>query len=516
MPANVGYRTSENSPCSACPNSWNRVRTLSRVSRVGSPSAGRAMLSVFSTTGRVPSRCDWVTKRVHPGAAALGVPGVEVGDEQPERPVLVVHVEDAHVGVVAGQVVALGEAQPVEPAGGVEDPVVQHPLQLEVGTQRVGVDVEPGPRGPARRRTRGPRPRSGGRPSAASSAASARALAAATGASLPSTASTASTLPAVPISTTQDAWCGCPSSRARSARRAAIRRTRSRVSLSLPREPRETDARVQPLAQLAVGERGERRLLGGQHQGDQVAVLPAGGGGPGRGGDGVRGQPGQLGRRRRRAPRSRWPRPAAGGRTRCSARTARRSARAAGPARPARAGRRPARRRGAGARAAAATPGPGRARAGAANSASMRANSAASRVIASACAASCGATSASMSRMPGVLHEPTRVKNTAETRRRIAPDRSSATSVFSNVGGCGSAVIASTSARCSAIPAANAGRKCSSRIASKSGNSNGSGLGREERVGHPREHRHAAEVAASLRSRRGRDQPGPSRRRRGG
>ena len=61
VPANVGYRTSENSPCSACPNSWNRVRTLSRVSRVGSPSAGRAMLSVFSTTGRVPSRCDWLT-----------------------------------------------------------------------------------------------------------------------------------------------------------------------------------------------------------------------------------------------------------------------------------------------------------------------------------------------------------------------------------------------------------------------------------------------------------------------
>ena len=76
-----------------------------------------------------------------------------------------------------------------------------------------------------------------------------------------------------------------------------------------------------------------------------------------------------------------------------------------------------------------------------------------------------------------MLHEPTSVKNTVDTRRRVAPDRSRATIVFSNVAGPGSAVIASTSARCSAMPAVNAGMKCSSRIASKSGNPNGSGLG---------------------------------------
>jgi hypothetical protein len=124
----------------------------------------------------------------------------------------------------------------------------------------------------------------------------------------------------------------------------------------------------------------------------------------------------------------------------------------------------------------------------------MRANRAASRVIASACAVSRGATSASMSRIPGVLQEPTRVKKAAETRRRIAPDRSSATSVFSKVGGSGSAVMASTSARCSAIPASKAGWKCSSRIASKSGNRNGSGLGA----------RNGLITRASIGSRRGR------------
>ena len=77
----------------------------------------------------------------------------------------------------------------------------------------------------------------------------------------------------------------------------------------------------------------------------------------------------------------------------------------------------------------------------------MRANSAGSSTIASACAASRGATSASIARMPSVLHEAARTKKTAETRRRTSPERSRATIVFSNVGGAGSAVIAATSAR---------------------------------------------------------------------
>ena len=101
--------------------------------------------------------------------------------------------------------------------------------------------------------------------------------------------------------------------------------------------------------------------------------------------------------------------------------------------------------------------------------ASMRANRAGSSRIASACAASSGATSASTARMPSVLHEAASTKNTAETRRSTSPERSRATIVFSNVGGAGSAAIASTSARWRAMPSTNAGRKCSSRMAEKSG-----------------------------------------------
>ena len=74
---------------------------------------------------------------------------------------------------------------------------------------------------------------------------------------------------------------------------------------------------------------------------------------------------------------------------------------------------------------------------GVSNRVSSRANSAGSRVIASACAASCGAISASISRMPGVLADPTSVKNTADTRRSVAPERSSATTVSSKLGGSG-------------------------------------------------------------------------------
>jgi hypothetical protein len=86
----------------------------------------------------------------------------------------------------------------------------------------------------------------------------------------------------------------------------------------------------------------------------------------------------------------------------------------------------------------------------------------------SACAASRGPISASISRIAGELSEPARVRNTAETRRSTAPERSSATTVLSNVGSP-APVIASTSARCSATPAVKAGRRCSSRIAAKSG-----------------------------------------------
>ncbi len=89
--------------------------------------------------------------------------------------------------------------------------------------------------------------------------------------------------------------------------------------------------------------------------------------------------------------------------------------------------------------------------------------------MASSWAASRGATAASISRIPGVLADHDSTENTARTRRSTAPERSSATTVFSNVAGAGSATIAATSARCRAMPSMWAGRKCSSRMAAKSG-----------------------------------------------
>ncbi len=78
--------------------------------------------------------------------------------------------------------------------------------------------------------------------------------------------------------------------------------------------------------------------------------------------------------------------------------------------------------------------------------------------------------------MRGDVCAPTRVKNTRATRSSVRPDRSSAATVLSNVGSP-EATISSTSTSCSAIPALNAGRKCSSETAVKSGSSNGSVLG---------------------------------------
>jgi hypothetical protein len=57
-----------------------------------------------------------------------------------------------------------------------------------------------------------------------------------------------------------------------------------------------------------------------------------------------------------------------------------------------------------------------------------------------------------------VTTELVRLKKVAATRVSRAPDRSSASSVFAGVGAAGSVAIASTSRRCSAIPAEKAGR----------------------------------------------------------
>ena len=81
---------------------------------------------------------------VHPGAAPLGGPGVEVADEEPERAaVLLEHLPDADVGVIDGQFGPLLEGQAEELVGCKEDPVHQHPVHLEVGPELGGVEGEP-------------------------------------------------------------------------------------------------------------------------------------------------------------------------------------------------------------------------------------------------------------------------------------------------------------------------------------------------------------------------------------
>lgn len=88
----------------------------------------------------------------------------------------------------------------------------------------------------------------------------------------------------------------------------------------------------------------------------------------------------------------------------------------------------------------------------------MRAKSPALRWIASACLESFGVTSFWISWTPGVVSEDAWLKNTAETRSSRAPDLSSASIVFSKVGGSGFSAIASTSASCSAMPCSNSRR----------------------------------------------------------
>ncbi|MEG8037215.1 hypothetical protein QP157_18405 [Sphingomonas sp. LR61] len=79
-------------------------------------------------------------------------------------------------------------------------------------------------------------------------------------------------------------------------------------------------------------------------------------------------------------------------------------------------------------------------------------------MIASRWAASNGETSASRSCSSGVESADDSVKNTWLTRVSSCPERSRAMRVFSTVGACGSVAMASTSARCSAMPASKAGR----------------------------------------------------------
>ena len=129
-------------PCSACPNSWNMVRTSSEVSSAGSPGAGGAKLATLTTTGLVPSSFDWSTIVAHPGAALLVVALEVVAVEQRQRAAVGVEdLEDAHGRVVHRKVVALLEGDAVELVGGVEDAVLQHVVQLEVGLDLLLVEI---------------------------------------------------------------------------------------------------------------------------------------------------------------------------------------------------------------------------------------------------------------------------------------------------------------------------------------------------------------------------------------
>ena len=81
---------------------------------------------------------------VHPGAAPLRGPGVEVAEEEPERgAVLLEHFPDADVRVIDGQFGPFLEGQPEELGGREEDPVHQHAVHLEVGPELGGVEGKP-------------------------------------------------------------------------------------------------------------------------------------------------------------------------------------------------------------------------------------------------------------------------------------------------------------------------------------------------------------------------------------
>ena len=76
----------------------------------------------------------------------------------------------------------------------------------------------------------------------------------------------------------------------------------------------------------------------------------------------------------------------------------------------------------------------------------------------SLCADSLGAISLRMASSASFVSAELRLKKTCETRSRTRPERSSASSVFSNVGASADAAMASTSASCSSMPRSNAGR----------------------------------------------------------
>ena len=110
--------------------------TKSHVSSVGSPVGRLRDVEVVDHHGALAEQRRLVHEAVHPRAAALGLARPVVGEEQAELAAVgVEHLEHAHVRVVADQVVALRERQAVELGRRAEDAVGQHPLQLQVRAQ---------------------------------------------------------------------------------------------------------------------------------------------------------------------------------------------------------------------------------------------------------------------------------------------------------------------------------------------------------------------------------------------
>ena len=94
---------------------------------------GLGDVEVVHDDGQRPHQGGLLDDRVHPRTTALAVTRVQVEQVQPDGGVVLVgDLEHADLVVVAAQVRALGELQPVERVRGEEHPVVQDPVGLEV------------------------------------------------------------------------------------------------------------------------------------------------------------------------------------------------------------------------------------------------------------------------------------------------------------------------------------------------------------------------------------------------
>ena len=120
-------------PCSAWPNSWKIVVTLSNVSSAGWPGAGFGEVSDVEDGRLRADEARLIDEAVHPRAAALVRTREVVAVVERHRfAVGVEDLEHAHVRLIDRDVVALLEREPVELIGGVEDAVLQDVVELEV------------------------------------------------------------------------------------------------------------------------------------------------------------------------------------------------------------------------------------------------------------------------------------------------------------------------------------------------------------------------------------------------